>query len=467
MSLGRRNHQRQRELFIVTDELPETPRHVFYERFNHLLAEQDFDEFLESLCQPYYADKGRPGIPPGVYFRMLMIGYFEGIGSQRGIAWRCADSLSLRQFLGYDLTDATPDHSSLTRLRDRLPLSVHEKVFQFVLTLASDHLPLTGTNVGVDSTFIEGNAAMRKIVNKETGEDWQAYLKRLMIEAGEIDEDDDPSDEDLRRFDKKRSKKGEKKVSNDEWESPTDPDSRILKMKDGRTRLGYKIEHVVDLETELILQAGVHHGTDHDTQTLTENLICAQENLDDSETDAEILNVAADKGYYKSELLSQLSFLGVGTRIPEKVDAKKLEPSDAHYAARFVNRVFTRAKDGRRLQRQRSEKVERSFAHSCETGGARRSWLRGLEKIRKRYTIQATARNLGLTLRKLLGAGTPRGFAGLWKSFSRLFRLEIGPESVWNFVRVIGRLIRPAKSVLGKIRSGTEWKITALIQTAF
>src|SRR5262249_38279060 len=165
----------------------------------------------EDLCRPYYADGvGRPGIPPGTYFRMLLVGYFEGLDSQRAIAWRCSDSRSLRDFLGYLPTQATPDHSSLTRVRQRLPEVTHEEVFAWVLRLADANGLLHAKTVGVDSTFLEANAAMKAIRRRDTGDDWKAYLRRLAAEAGV----EDPSDEDLRRFDRQR--KG-KKVSNEEW----------------------------------------------------------------------------------------------------------------------------------------------------------------------------------------------------------------------------------------------------------
>ena len=365
---------------------------------------------------------------------MLLIGYFEGIDSQRGIAWRCADSFSLREFLGFKITEATPEHSSLTRIRKRLPLSVHEKVFTFVLQMTSEALPLTGIDIGVDSTMIEANAAMKTIIRKETGEDWKQYLKQLMIEAGEIEENDEPTDEELQRFDRKRSDKGEKKVSNTNWKSPTDSDSRIVKMKDGRTHLGYKVEHVIDLSSEIILHAGVHHGTEHDTQTLVGNVVSAQENLDAANTETEILNVVADKGYYKSEVLSQLELMGLTTYIPEKSNAGKLSKSDPHYWPRLVNRLESRSLPGRKKQRLRSERVERSFAHSCETGGARRSHLRGLNEIRKRYNIHAAARNLGLVMRKLFGVGTPRGLTVLlWLFLANIWLLMDGKSRSETF----------------------------------
>jgi transposase len=233
MSMGRQPEHRQADLWIATTDLPQTPGHVFYEKLNGLLAEAGFDRQVEALCQPYYAAAGgRESIPPGVYFRMLFVGYFEALDSQRGIAWRCADSLSLRAFLGIPWNEATPDHSSLSKIRQRLPLDVHERAFILVLQVAQEKQLLRGKTVAVDATTLEANAAMRSIVRKDTGEDWKEYVKRLMAADGIAN----PTDEEIRRFDKKRKKK----VSNKEWESPTDADSRIAKMKDGRTHLAYK-----------------------------------------------------------------------------------------------------------------------------------------------------------------------------------------------------------------------------------
>jgi hypothetical protein len=206
MALGRRKREQQ-ELLVATTSLPQSPGHPFFEKLNGLLAEARFDEYVEALCRPYYADGvGRPGIPPGVYFRMLFIGYFEGLDSQRAIAWRCHDSRSLQSFLGYAITDPTPDHSSLTVIRKRLPLAVHERVFAKVLQIAREKKLLKGRTV---ASGLEN-----------------------------------PTDEDLRKFDQKR--KG-KKVGNEEWFNPNDPEAKIAKMKDGRTHLAYKTEHAVDL----------------------------------------------------------------------------------------------------------------------------------------------------------------------------------------------------------------------------
>jgi transposase len=410
MALGRRKKERQQDFWIASEELPRSNGHVFYTKLNELLAEAGFDSFLESLCEEYYHNRmGRPGIPPGTYFRMLLIGYFEGIGSQRGIAWRCADSLSLREFLGIPLSEDTPDHSSLTRVRDRLPLSVHAEVFRFVLKVADEKGLLKGKTVAVDGTTLEGNAAMKSIVRRDTGEDWQQYVKRLMLEAGEIEEGDEPSAEEIARFDRKRT---DKKVSNQDWQSETDPDSRIAKMKDGRTHLAYKAEHTIDLDTELILAAEIYPADQGDGETVGPSVSAAQDNLLHAELDANIEEVVADKGYHKNETLADLELtegLRTYVAVPKQTHRRnwKDKPEEQRQAV-TNNRRRTKGKRGRALQRKRSERVERSFAHVCETGGSRRTWLRGIDKVRKRYLMSAMTRNLGLVMRSLFGFGTAR-----------------------------------------------------------
>jgi transposase len=414
MALGRRKNEQQQDFWISVDELPRSEGHVFYGKLNKLLREAGFDAFVERLCEPYYHDSmGRPCIPPGGYFRMLLVGYFEGLGSQRGIAWRCADSLSLREFLGIRLGQETPDHSSLTRVRDRLPMPVHAAVFQFVLRVADEKGLLKGKTVGVDATTLEADAAMKSIVRRDTGEDWQEYVQRLMQEAGQTEPGDEPTAEEIARFDRKRQ---DKKVSNREWQSATDPDSRITKMKDGRTHLAYKAEHVVDLDTELILAAEVYPADTADVDTIGPSISQAQDNLLQAESDAEIKETVADKGYSKNETLAELEFTeGLRTYIVEPKHAHRRNWKDKPEEERQAvtnNRRRVRGKRGRALQRQRSEKVERSFAHVCETGGSRRTWLHGIEKVRKRYLMSAVARNLGLVLRKLFGIGTARSLQG-------------------------------------------------------
>lgn len=434
MALGKRKDEQQ-EMWVATTDLPKSPGHVFYRKLNRLLTEAEFDPMVEKLCRPCYEDGvGRPGIPPGVYFRMLLVGYFEGIGSQRGIAWRCADSLSLREFLGTPLTADTPDHSSLTRVRDRLPLEVHTAVFQLVLMLAAEKGLLRGKTVAVDSTTLEANAAMKTIVRRDTGEDWNEYLRRLMLEREGVE---NPTDEELRRFDKKRK---DKRVPNEEWTSKTDPDSRIAKMKDGRTHLAYKAEHVIDLETELVLAAPIYHADTGDADTLVDSVMEAQTNLSEAGIDVEIEEAVGDKGYHATDALELADSLDVRTYIPEpkrRGDRNWRDVPEEKRRAVVNNRRRTRDARSKRLQRLRSERVERSFAHVCDTGGARRSWLHGIEKVQKRYLIAAVARNLGLMMRKLFGIGTPRGLqaAGGLASLVCLARLHIRCRlRRWHFI---------------------------------
>jgi transposase len=437
MALGRRKQERQDEFWIAVNELPRSEGHVFYRQLNQLLREAGFDQHVESLSRPYYHDTmGRPGIPPGIYFRMLLVGYFEGLSSQRGIAWRCADSLSLREFLGVPFSEDTPDHSSLTRTRDRLPLAVHAAVFQFVLRVADAKGLLKGKTVGVDATTLEADAAMKSIVRRDTGEDWQQYVRRLMQEAGQIEEGQQPTAEELARFDRKRK---DKKVSNQEWASKTDPDSRITKMKDGRTHLAYKAEHVVDLDTELILAAEVYHADQADVDTIGPSLSQAQDNLIQVESDAEIEEAVADKGYSANETLAELEFTeGWRTYIVEPKHAHrrnwKNKPDEERRAV-TNNRRRVRGQRGRALQRRRSEKVERSFAHVCETGGGRRTWLHGLEKVKKRYLTLAMARNLGLVMRALFGIGTARSLQGEGGLVDGLY------SSLFTVLTIIKRLL--------------------------
>jgi transposase len=405
MTMGRRPTEQQPDLWVATSDLPKSPGHVFYDKLNQLLQESGFDSFVEKHCQKYYADgTGRESIPPGIYFRMLLIGYFEGLDSQRAIAWRCSDSLSLRAFLGIPLAEATPDHSSLTRIRQRFPLHVHEEVFLHVLRLAQDKKLLRGKTVAVDATTLEANAALRNIVRKDTGEEYKAYLKRLLTEQGV----ENPTDEDVRRFDKNRPKKG----SNQEWQSRVDPDSRITKMKDRRTHLAYKAEHVVDLDSEFVLAASVYTADQGDSSTLGESLWEAQAHLALAGSKQEIEEAVADKGYHKAQTLADCEECETRTYIPEPKGRHYRSAGSAKRRAVQANRQRIQRAKSKRLQRRRSEVVERSFAHVCETGGGRRTWLRGLANVSKRYVIQVAAHNLALLMRKMFGIGKPRTLQG-------------------------------------------------------
>jgi transposase len=414
MAMGKRK-PRQESLFIATDHLAQSAGHPFYRRLNALLAEAGFDRWVEQRCREYYEQdepRGRKSIPPGVYFRMLFVGYFEGLDSQRGIAWRCADSLALRQFLGVPLDEGTPDHSTLTNTRQRLPPDVFAEVFQFVLSIAADKKLLSGKTAGVDSTTLEANAAMKSIVRKDTGEDWKEYVTRLMREEGVLEPEQEPTDEELRRYDKKRKNKT---VSNAEWASSTDADARITKLKDGRTHLAYKAEHVVDLTSDLVLAAAVRPADHADTATLADSVVAAQLNLREAGSDATIEEVAADKGYHAADTIELCDFLEVRSYIPEPRrphPSKWADKPGEHRRAVVNNRRRVRRAKGKKLQRRRSEVVERTFAHICDAGGARRSWLRGLVNVSKRYLMAAAAHNLGRLMRLLSGIGKPKGLQG-------------------------------------------------------
>jgi transposase len=409
MAIGRRT-PKQDELFIPTAKLATGPGHPFYTKLNGVLDEAGFDGFVEKLCEPYYKEGGRPSIPPGVYFRMLFIGYFEGLDSQRGIAWRCADSLGLRSFLGFRLTEETPVHVSMTMIRQRLPESVFDRVFVFVLSLLQEKGLLRGKAVAIDATTLEANAAMKSIVRKDTGEDWKEYLRGLAKAEGI----ENPTEEELRRLDRGRK---DKKVSNAQWESPTDRDSRIAKMKDGRTHLAYKAEHAVDLESEAIVAATVTFANKSDPQSGPVTLSLAEANLVLAGSATEIEEAVMDKGYHDNGLLAGLAQRGVRTYIPERRQKgrcwtdKPIEQEEAYRA----NRRRVRGKKGRQLNRWRSERCERTFAHVCETGGGRRTWLRGQTNVSKAHTLKCAAYNLGVLLRKVWGMRKPRNAdEGVW-----------------------------------------------------
>ncbi len=444
MAMGRMSEEPvQGELFVTSADLPRSPGHVFYEKLDGLLGEAGFDRHVEAECEPHYDDGsrgGRPSIPPGIYFRMLFIGYFEGIDSQRGIAWRCSDSLSLRSFLGLAWNEPSPDHSSLTKIRKRLPAAVHEAVFEWVLKLCAERKLLTDpSTVGVDSTTLEANAALRSIVRKDTGAGYHDYVRGLMREEGEASGKAPPpsvppsppahepplppvvsaspelavppvpSLEEVIRFDRKRTGK---KLSNADWTSPKDPDARIAKMKDGRTRLAYKAEHVVDLDSEVILAVAVYAADHSDHDTLTDSVMEARLRLEGAGLGAMgIKSAAADKGYNNGEQLELAEHFGVRTYVaePERKGRRKWKgvPAGQRKAAEG-NRRRAKGDRAKALQRRRSEVVERSFAHVCETGGSRRSWLCGMGKVMKRYAMAAAGRNLGLLMRKLFGIGKPR-----------------------------------------------------------
>jgi transposase len=414
MAMGKRKAAEEL-LFVAHQDLPRSAGHPFYVKLNQLLDEAGFDRWLEKRCAGYYAQeekRGQPSIPPGVYFRMLFVGYFEGIDSQRGIAWRCADSLSLRQFLGMPIHGKSPDHSTLTNTRKRLGEELFTEVFQFVLGIAVVKDLIAGKTVGVDSTFLEANAAMKSIVRRDSGADWKAYVTGLMRAEGVIEATEEPSAEEVRRYDKKRKNK---KVSNEDWVCPNDTESRIAQMKDGRTHLAYKAEHVVDLKSDMVLAAEVVSADLGDTQSMVDSVLQAQTNLQQAGSAQAIEEIAADKGYHGVATMEFCEELDWRTYIPEPQRPHRARWTDKPEELRrasYNNRRRIRRTKSKRLQRRRSEVCERTFAHICDSGGMRRTWLGKLVNVRKRYVLAAAAHNLGRILRKLFGVGKPKSLQG-------------------------------------------------------
>ena len=404
MALGKRRKGRQQELFVAASEI-RALGNPFYRALDKLLEEHGFDEFAEETCREFYAEKrGRPGIPPGVYFRMLVVGYLEGIGSERGIAWRCGDSISLREFLGYGLERNPPEHSGLSKTRKRLSVEAHAAVFSRVLEVLRGSGLLSGKTLGVDATTLEANAAMRSIVRRDDGKGYEEWLEEVARASGI----ETPTRQDLAKLDRKRPKKG----SNKEWVHPHDPEARVTKMKDGRTGLAHKFEQAVDMETGAVVAVTVQTMDGGDTASLPRTLDEAQRQL--AEMEVEPREVVADKGYHSNQTMTGVGDRGLRSYVsePNRGRRKWKRNRDAQKPT-YANRRRIRGNRGKRLLRQRGEKVERGFAHLLLTGGLRRVHVRGQEEIRKRILIQAAAFNLGLLMRKRFGFGTPRGLQGL------------------------------------------------------
>jgi transposase len=417
MAMGTRKHrQRQEQLWVTHTELATAPGHPFYKRLNELLDQEKFDEFAERECARFYADKnGRPSLTPGIYFRLLLVGYFEGIDSERGIAWRAADSLGLRQFLQIGLDEDAPDHSTISRTRRLIDVETHRKVFLWVLGVLADRGLLKGKTVGVDATTLEANAALRSIVRRDNGASYEEFLSGLAQQSGI----ETPTREDLARVDRKRKKKG----SNQEWVSPSDPDARITKMKDGTTHLAHKAEHAVDMDSGAVIAVTLQAADQGDTTTIHETLAEAGQTVAQLiEREAEkgseekpqvhvngIEEIVADKGYHSGQTVLSVEQAEVRSYIPEpKRQPRNWTGKADEQKAVYGNRRRVKGRYGKRLLKRRGELIERSFAHCYETGAMRRVYLRGRENVLKRQLIHVCAFNLSLIFRLVLGAGTPR-----------------------------------------------------------
>ena len=417
--MGKRKSE-QAPLWIPTTELPVSPGHPFYVRLNDVLEGAGFDRFVEGQCRPFYAPvMGRPSLAPGRYFRLLLVGYFEGLDSERGIAWRAADSLAVRHFLGLGLDEAAPDHSTISRTRRLIDLEAHQAVFTWVQERLVEAQLLRGKTIAVDATTLEANAAMRSIVRRDTGESYQKFLTRLATASGLKT----PTREALARLDRRRKKR----TANAEWVNPADPDAKVTQLKDGRTHLAHKVEHAVDLDTGALVAVTLHGADVGDTTSLLATTLTAAEQLATVHASAPTALIG-DRGYHSNDTLLTLRALGLRAYLAEPARGRRCwtkEPEAQQPV--YGNRRRVAGPRGRRLMRRRGEYVERTFAHVYDTGGLRRLHLRGHPNILKRLIVHAGAFNLGLLMRHVFGRGTPRGLQGhrrpccaLWALLSTL-----------------------------------------------
>lgn len=449
--MGRRKKRQQGTLWVPTSGLARSPGHPFYVRLNTILEQEGFDAFVEGQCATFYAARmGRPSLAPGVYFRLLVMGYFEGIDSERGMAWRVADSLTVREFVGLELSDSPPDHSTISRTRRLIDLETHQEVFAWVLALLAKHGLLKGKTLGVDSTTLEANAALRSIVRRDSGESYEEFLQGLARASGI----ETPTREELAKIDQNRPGKG----SNDDWKHPHDPDATITKMKDGRTHLAHKAEHAVDMESGAVLAVRVESAIAGDSQTVDGLLEEVVENLqvvlDDHEAAQELseqlmAELVGDKGYHANAVLEGLHDRGVRTYISEPNRGRRnWKGKSKARAATYANRRRIQRAKGQRLRRRRGEVIERSFAHCYETGGMRRAHLRGRTNILKRLLIHVVGFNLSLVMRRVCGVGTPRSLQGRLAAF--LASLEGGLATLLSLFRrfhcATALLLRPISS---------------------
>ena len=419
----RKEKAAQGEFWVATHHLPQSPKSTFYSRLNETLEAIGFAEKVREACAPAYktTKAGRPGIDPVVYLKMIMVGFFEDLPSERAIAARCADSMSIRAFLNYSLEEKTPDHSTFTVIRQRLGLEIYQQIFTLTLQALREHGLLRGKNLGIDSSVIEANASLRALVHRNTEEEYWDYVKRLAAENG-IDPEDTAA---VRKFDRKRPGKG----SNQEWQNPHDPDARIGRTKDGATDMTYKPEAVVDLDSGAIVQAEVHPGDQADHQQLATRVLEAQQTInqatDEQPDTLTVTSITADKGYYSVGEMQALQQEGIRTIISDPVQNRRVDKlgKEEQRTVRAAKRSV-QSKSGKNFLRRRGMHIERSFAHILDAGGMRRTTLRGWENLNKRFKLAAAFYNLSQLMRKLFGFGTPKQLAaGLKVRAGSLFDL--------------------------------------------
>ncbi|PRP90117.1 hypothetical protein ENSA5_67350 [Enhygromyxa salina] len=455
MTMGSKEDE-QAGLFVTYKDVPRSAGHPFYDALEGILRKNGFDYFVERECERFYSGRGRPSLAPGVYFRCLFIGYFEGIDSERGIAWQVADSLSLREFLGLGLTKTPPDHTTLGRTRRRLDLEVHDRVFNWVLTQLARAGLVRGKTIGIDGSDLEANAALRTLVRREDGVSYQDYL----VELAKAEGIEEPTREDIARLDRKRPKKGSNKL----WVNPHEPDAQVTKMKDGSTHMAHKVEHAVDMHEGAILGVTLHGGTTHDTQSVDATLEAAQANLsevretleterndDDSDDDDEpgspavevaerIEEAVMDKGYHSNHKLCDLDEDGIRTYIAEpKRGRRNWKNKQVEKKLVYANRRRVKGRRGRHLMRQRGELLERPFAHMYGPTSMGRTHLRRHDNILKRVLIHNAGYNLGLLMRKTFGVGTPRSLQGRLAAFFSLLMVLVDLVRACISARVVAR----------------------------
>jgi len=403
-----KNIQKTDPMWISTEELRIKPQSVFYIKLKEVLDKISFGKRIRELCEPYYSNKSnvRPPIDPEVYFKMFMIGFFENIRSERGISSRCEDSLSLRVFLGYYITESVPDHSTLSLTRNRLPESIYSQVFSIFLRAMKDIGLVVGKNIAFDTSIIEANASLSKLTNRMTKETYEEYIKKLAAEAG-VDITDKAA---VARFDRKRP---ERKTSNKEWVNPYEREAKIGKTKHGATDMVYKPEHIVDLDTGAIIDANILPGDQADSDNFSERIVEAQIRLNDIADDptkvTPVETVTTDKGYFKASEIQAIQEFEVMTVIPDFIENRNLEklPLEERIPLCFA-KAEVKSQEGKALLRRRGMYVERSFAHVLDSGGQRRTTLRGNKNLIKRHLIATACFNLSLLMRKLFGFGTPK-----------------------------------------------------------
>jgi transposase len=441
--------EEQPEFWVVAKELPAATPDGFYKRVNQTLGKIEFAAQVREICRPAYAEAsegGRPGIDPVVYLKMLMVGFFENLRSERAIATRCADSLSIRGFLGYSLTEATPDHSSLSVIRQRLSHQQFDALHLVLLRALRSHGLLKGRHLGIDSSVMEANASLRGLEHRNSEQKYWDYVKALAREAGVNPEDIKA----VRRFDRQRPGR---KTSNRDWVNPHDAEAKVGRTKQGATDMIYKPEHLSDLESGAIIDVQVRPGDAADNdESMAQRVLAAVGTLLEVAPDANPeklgATVVADEGYFALGQIAELQRCGLRTVIADPQAARRRAdlPKEERRTLRRAQ-AATRSQSGKALLRKRGEHLERGFAHVLDHGGLRRATLRGCENLTKRYLIAALSANLSLLLRTLFGTGTAKQW--LAKPWHPIWhRLSAWRTFICSFLAPLAKSFHAADSIL-------------------